>query len=112
MDIASLCVPMTGRARTTCSNLFDATRNSVTLFNVAKHRQYSAASLALHCADWFVASVCICANRPITLCRRGNFLWRLICEHYRKLVKPKEAERYRNLQPVTKVKVVPLVTHA
>jgi hypothetical protein len=28
------------------------------------------------------------------------------------LVKPKEAERYRNLPPVTKEKVVPLVTHA
>jgi len=36
----------------------------------------------------------------------------MICEHYRKLVKPKEAERYRNLRPTTKEKVVPLVTHA
>jgi integrase len=36
----------------------------------------------------------------------------MIFEHYRELVKPREVERYRNLRPVKKEKVVPLVTHA
>jgi len=44
--------------------------------------------------------------------RNGTRNSGMICEHYRKLVKPKEAERYRNLRPVTKGKVVPLVAHA
>jgi hypothetical protein len=34
----------------------------------------------------------------------------MIFNHYRQLVRPKEAERYWNLKPAATEKVVPLVT--
>jgi integrase len=36
----------------------------------------------------------------------------MLFNHYRALVKPKDAERYWNIQPPTKEKIVPLVAHA
>jgi hypothetical protein len=36
----------------------------------------------------------------------------MIFEHYRELVRPKEGERYWNIRPAEKEKVVPLVAQA
>jgi hypothetical protein len=35
----------------------------------------------------------------------------MIFAHYSQLVKPKNAERHRNITPATTEKIVPLVTH-
>jgi integrase len=42
----------------------------------------------------------------------GHTNSQMLFAHYRELVKPWEAERYWNIRPVTKEKVVPLVVHA
>jgi integrase len=47
-----------------------------------------------------------------TALQLGHHDSRVTFAHYRELVKPKEAERYWNIRPATKNKVVPLVARA
>jgi hypothetical protein len=35
----------------------------------------------------------------------------MIFEHYRQLVRPKDAERYWNIRPATKANIVPISAH-
>ena len=51
-------------------------------------------------------------NAASTALELGHHDSRITFAYYRELVKPKDAERYWNIRPTTKEKIVPLVARA
>jgi hypothetical protein len=50
-------------------------------------------------------------NAASTALELGHTDSRITFDHYRELVKPKDADRYWNITPATTEKIVPVVVH-